>query len=272
MSERDGAGTYLYPNADPVALERLRGLEALEDRATIDILKSIHVQPEWTCLELGAGAGSIAYWLAEAVNDPMNVHATDIDIGLLDARRCSVRRLDVRKDQLPCEYDFVHFRHLLIHIPKTEHRLVLGRLLFATKPGGLLLAEESDLHTWKVLSASSDAQARAFSNGIRAMHDIYARRGLDTAVGQGLSHLLADAGFAVTNKTTRTWRVQGATAEAQFHVRSMRQLAKSSRKLYPALADRVLAVALCCEDPSFEYQSRSTIAIVAIRPAERPLP
>jgi SAM-dependent methyltransferase len=264
-------GAYLYSNADPVALARLRGLEAIEDSATIELLMGLNIQPGWKCLELGAGAGSIAYWLAETLGKPENVHATDMDIGLLDAGRCSVQRHDVRKDPLPaCSYDLVHFRHLLIHIPRAEHRSVLGRLLSATRPAGVLLAEESDLHTWKATTASSDEQEWAFNDGIKALHDIYERRGLDTAAGQSLVHLLADVGFCGISSTSRTWRVQGGTTEANFHVQSMRQLAQSSHDLFPQLAARVLSVARCCEDPSFEYQSRSTIAVIAHRPIDTP--
>jgi signal transduction histidine kinase len=38
------------------------------------------VQPGWGCLEVGAGRGSMAVWLAEQVGESGEVVATDIDV------------------------------------------------------------------------------------------------------------------------------------------------------------------------------------------------
>ncbi|MEV3870693.1 hypothetical protein [Streptomyces sp. NPDC049906] len=45
-------------------LERLRRLEDSWDPETISLLSDCEIRPNWRSLELGAGAGSIAYWLA----------------------------------------------------------------------------------------------------------------------------------------------------------------------------------------------------------------
>jgi 2-polyprenyl-3-methyl-5-hydroxy-6-metoxy-1,4-benzoquinol methylase len=41
------------------------------------------VQPGWRCLEIGAGRGSMAVWLAERVGESGQVVATDIDVTYL---------------------------------------------------------------------------------------------------------------------------------------------------------------------------------------------
>ena len=41
------------------------------------------VQPGWRCLEVGAGRGSMAVWLAEQVGESGEVVATDIDVTYL---------------------------------------------------------------------------------------------------------------------------------------------------------------------------------------------
>ena len=48
------------------------------------------VQPGWRCLEIGAGRGSMAVWLAEQVGPSGEVVATDIDVTYL-------RRLEAPK-------------------------------------------------------------------------------------------------------------------------------------------------------------------------------
>src|SRR5437762_3803295 len=93
-------GAYLFPNDHAVAVARLQRLEAIEDPGTIAVLEKAGVAPGWTCLELGAGAGSIAYWLAERVGKGGRVVAADLDPRLLDRSRCEVWRHDLRTDGL----------------------------------------------------------------------------------------------------------------------------------------------------------------------------
>jgi ubiquinone/menaquinone biosynthesis C-methylase UbiE len=50
------------------------------------------VQPGWRCLEVGAGRGSMAVWLAEQVGPTGHVVATDVDTRYLE--RLDVPNLD----------------------------------------------------------------------------------------------------------------------------------------------------------------------------------
>ena len=62
----------------PTERERLRLLEQDSDPQTIETLQGLPVDASWRCLDLGAGAGSIAYWLANRCRDG-HVVAADID-------------------------------------------------------------------------------------------------------------------------------------------------------------------------------------------------
>jgi len=69
---------------DRHAEERRRRMELLErvqDPATIEHLRRIGVAPGWRCLELGAGGGSIAAWLARRVGlgGPVSPHLAAFD-------------------------------------------------------------------------------------------------------------------------------------------------------------------------------------------------
>lgn len=57
--------------------QRLHLLEQMLDPDTIRTLERRGIQPSWRCLELGAGAGSIACWLASRCPDGQVV-ATDL--------------------------------------------------------------------------------------------------------------------------------------------------------------------------------------------------
>ncbi len=61
--------------------ERLAVLERIFD--PLSPQRRSLVQPGWRCLEVGAGRGSMAVWLAERVGDTGHVVATDIDVSYL---------------------------------------------------------------------------------------------------------------------------------------------------------------------------------------------
>ena len=56
------------------------------------------VQPGWRCLEVGAGRGSMAVWLAEQVGESGEVVATDIDLTYL--KQLNVPNLEVRQHNI----------------------------------------------------------------------------------------------------------------------------------------------------------------------------
>jgi SAM-dependent methyltransferase len=120
-------------------------LEASHDPGSFRRAAALGVGPGSRCLDAGAGAGSFARWLADRTGD---VLAVDIDVRLVEeiaAPGLEVRRHDLAHDELPRgEFDFVHTRLVLIHVP--ERDAVLRRLADALRPGGVLLVEEDDIY------------------------------------------------------------------------------------------------------------------------------
>ena len=70
---------YIFDNAASQASQRFGSLEALYDPRTLTMLEATGVGPGWQCLEVGAGGGSVAAWLAERVGASGHVLVTDID-------------------------------------------------------------------------------------------------------------------------------------------------------------------------------------------------
>jgi SAM-dependent methyltransferase len=125
--------------------ERLHHLAALLDPKTFSVLDRIGVQPGWTCLEVGAGAGTVSRGLAERVGTAGCVWSVDIDLRFHDEMppNVDVRELDLRRDELPhSRFDLVHARAVLQHVPEREQ--VLDRLLAALSPGGWIVLEDGD--------------------------------------------------------------------------------------------------------------------------------
>jgi SAM-dependent methyltransferase len=122
-------------------LERLAMLEEIFDPFSIRNLTRLGVGPGWRCLEVGAGAGSIAYWLGD-VAGPGNVVATDLSIDYLrplTERGTKVLRHDVTVDDAPGEFDLIHCRLVLDHLPERDE--AIKRMASWLAPNGWLLVE-----------------------------------------------------------------------------------------------------------------------------------
>ncbi len=129
---------------DELTRTRLREREI--DPFTKRQLSAIGVSEGWRCLEVGAGGGSIARWLAEQVGPGGRVVAVDIDTRFLQDIRLpnvEVRQQDITKEAFDLgAYDLVHCRVLLVHM--ADPVSMLRRFVGATRPGGWILAEEFD--------------------------------------------------------------------------------------------------------------------------------
>ena len=59
--------SYVFDQAWVKERDRLRALEQLFDTSTTRRLADLGVGEGWHCLEIGAGAGGVARWLADRV-------------------------------------------------------------------------------------------------------------------------------------------------------------------------------------------------------------
>ncbi len=187
---------YAFENAIPAQRERLRTLEALLDTGTISQLD--FVQAGWHCLEVGAGGGSIATWLAERVGGDGRVLAIDLDItqiGGLASSNLEVRVHDVMVDELPAgQFDVIHMRLLLAWLAQPQE--ALRRLVAALKPGGWLVAEEMDFGAVAPDPHMDDAACGLFAR-VASSHNaaLAARSGFDAYYGRRVAGDFADAGL-----------------------------------------------------------------------------
>ncbi|MCT2585552.1 class I SAM-dependent methyltransferase [Actinophytocola gossypii] len=136
---------YVFDNDSTHSDEQHRCLAAAYDPPTTAALAATGVGPGWRCLEVGAGGGSVAHWLADRVAPTGAVLATDLNPRHVRAAPgLTVARHDVTRDPLPeAEFDLIHARLVLLHLP--DRLAVLDRLVRALKPGGWLQLDEFDI-------------------------------------------------------------------------------------------------------------------------------
>jgi SAM-dependent methyltransferase len=200
----DAEPMYLNAHADEEREQRrLRNLEAWHDRATIRHLGAIGLGESWRCLEVGAGGGSIARWLAAQVGATGSVVAVDIDPRYLTdlPDTVEVRRHDLLRDELePAAFDLVHCRTLLMHLPDVG--TALARMADAVAPGGWLVVEEGDFGLFELTGSPAAAHAT------RTWHEMWSGEAA-TAVADayfgrrvpGLVHALGWEGFDADSAT-----------------------------------------------------------------------
>jgi SAM-dependent methyltransferase len=189
---RDTYSTGVLSHDVPTEHQRLRLMEKMADPGTIRLLESLRVGPSWRCLELAAGAGSIARWLAGQCPQG-HVVAADIDTRFLDsswAPNLEVCQFDVLRDGFDRgSFDLIHARALMLHLPDREE--ILARVATWLAPGGVILIEDTDLFP------SQSSPHPAWRRTAQGLHDLLVLQGTDnTWPRRRLPAVLAEIGLS----------------------------------------------------------------------------
>jgi SAM-dependent methyltransferase len=197
---------------------RLELQERSLDPITFDHLERIGVQPGWRCLEIGAGAGSVVSWLADRVGPSGRVVAVDLDtkpVDHLNGPVIEVREQDLMTADLGDDFDLVHCRLVLVHLPAKEE--ALRRLYDAVRPGGWLVCEESDSlyalvenpPTWPAVDPGTSFPGPALTR-------VWNETGFDPFWGRNLLRNFCELGLETIGGEVRCPLLDGASSELQL--------------------------------------------------------
>nr|WP_129355775.1 methyltransferase domain-containing protein [Sorangium cellulosum] len=248
-------------------LERLRRIEEIADPGSRLLLKASGMGPGWSCLEVGAGAGSIAAWMAERVGPEGEVVAVDLDVGFLAASHLPGVQIvegDIRQLNLhAARFDVVHARYVLVH--NAEHEALLDAMLAALKPGGRLVLEEPDFTAAK---GASGAEREAFDRVNQAIVAMFEAGGKDPGLGLRLPAIVTSRGLAIERVENDAPLCQGGHPQAEV----MRLSALQLRDPYLATG-RISEVDLAgyarfAADPASWGIYYGTVGVVARKPAK----
>jgi ubiquinone/menaquinone biosynthesis C-methylase UbiE len=222
----DPTKPYPFDNRHEHALDQHRGLSAQLDGFTTARISQLLDLRGKRCLEVGAGAGSIALWLAEQVGPEGSVLATDLYPQHIPGHdRLTVLRHDlVNEPAPPGEFDLIHARLVLNHLP--ERREILHRLVGALAPGGIILDEDWDAtRTDIVVSAPTQESAelyRLYQETIGPK--ILATAGTDRGWARKVHALFLDEGLVNvdTHVNARNWT--GGSDSAKLNISGLYQL------------------------------------------------
>lgn len=242
----DAYSTGIVSKDLPTERERLRLLERDSDPQTMEILQGLPVDASWRCLDLGTGAGSIAYWLADRCHDG-HVVAADIDVRFLDGVQpgnLEVRQFDVSRDGFPDDsFDLIHARSLLCHVPARD--TVLARIMEWLAPGGWLVVGEPYMFA---PDTSPYPQVRRF---YRAVDDRWRTQGSDMRWARRLPGLMAQAGLQRLSVIPRSNCMGLGGVHDAFALASIRQIGAvmvAGENITQSELDEMIAL---FDDPTF---------------------
>lgn len=220
---------YRLPHDLAGERQRLELMSALLDPVERAHIDRIGVKSGWRCLELGAGNGSIARFLAGIVAPSGCVVASDIDVRYmadLHVPCLEVRRLDVMQDAIDEKaYDFVVARALLHHLP--GRKAALQRMIEAVKPGGAFLSIEPDMLP---CTAAAPGWMQAFWQGWLKWAE---KSGIDYFVGRKMPAWLDSLGMESVAGEGCTMHFNGGSDWARYWTSTMRELEPSLTKQGP---------------------------------------
>jgi SAM-dependent methyltransferase len=192
--------------------ERLQLLEGQADPLSTAAIDAAGIGPGARGLEIGAGTGSIARWMAQRVGDPALVCATDLDtryLAALAADGITVLEHDLLADDFPPgSFDVIHARAVLEHIPARED--ALDRLAEWLAPDGALVLV--DCAAFPIESSTHEAYRAA----MQAWVDVIRITGTDYAWTRTFPEPLQRHGYRDVGTAAHATVVQGGTPAARF--------------------------------------------------------
>lgn len=213
---------YALDNGRAGAAGMLGCLSAILDQSTVELLAPL-VPLRGRCLELGAGNGSVARWLGDAVGRHGRVVTTDLKLDhmradVLSHPRVELLQHDVRTDPLPTgPFDMVHARLLFAHLPGRD--TLLPTLCDVLAPGGVLVIEEwGGTGPGQVLASPWPETADLYHRYQQALIAMFAAAGNDPTWSTRVHAVMDTAGLVDVRTTVRARSWTGGTAGCQLPI------------------------------------------------------
>jgi SAM-dependent methyltransferase len=271
MTSADTAATtgrYLFDNDTTEAAKQVTLLADILDGHTVDVLGNIDIAADGRCLELGAGAGTIAAWMADELVPSGQVTVIDLNPRHITERdRTTVIGADVTAHDFGTgRYDLIHARLLFMHLPHREQ--VLHTVAAALRPGGVLVVSDWDTrHLDEMFVRGSAEVAAAFLAFLQALVGLGERGGMDSGWARRIPAVMGDAGLVgVTAQVfNRLWA--GGSAGMLLHDCNSRQ--KQPELLAAGMSlEQLDRLRTAMSDPQVWAYHWPMITAVGVRPGQ----
>ncbi|MEV0798409.1 methyltransferase domain-containing protein [Kribbella sp. NPDC050281] len=215
---------YIFDTGSELGHHHLDHLGKLLDTPTTWRLERLGLRSDMRCLELGAGSGSIANWLAARTRE---VVAVDIDTAQLYdvAPGVQVIRHDLR-DGLPVDgpFDLIHARLTMLHLPQREE--LFGRLVEALAPGGRLVFGDITDRPLEAIAVPEPADRDLWDKVLHLSHEVVSpARGISWTWARETADRMTTAGLVDIEIMEYSQTTTGGTDGCLLH-RNLNQQAE----------------------------------------------
>ena len=222
---------YTFDNSTRDARDQVRLLAEILDPHTVAVLDELALPVGARCADLGAGAGTVATWLAEHTGPDGQVVVIDLQPQHVPAHpRITICQHDVSTTELePDSFDLIHARLLLMHLGEREQ--ILHRLVSALKPGAPLVISEWATDHLEDMWIDGPEQVRTlFQVFLNLFIHIAEGNGMDSTWARRVPAVMAQAGLTGIRSDTYNRAWTGGQPGMLLH-------ASNSRQLHQALVD-----------------------------------
>lgn len=250
-------GERIFNHAIVTEDERLTALTEELDADSFRRLEALPIRANWRCLELGAGTGTAARWLADRCPDS-SVVATDLDLKLVHAQQGGHPNLTwlhhdlTRQEFPPGSFDLIHARYVFCHLPSRQRELT--RVIQWLAPGGWLVLEEPALFP---IESSPDHCYRMASLGVFTV--LGQRIGSDCVWPRTLSEHLRGVGLTEVDTDVTQSVVGNNQPMSRFWRLTLKQLAPALCAI-DGITDVMVTEAMAkMSDPHFRDLGMATV-------------
>lgn len=219
-----GGVAYLFDNNATEATRQMTLLAGILDPHTRDVLVGLDMEGCSAALDLGAGGGTIAHFLAEGCGIE---HVVALDVNPQHIRphdRIEIRQQNaVDADLGDREFGLIHSRLFYMHQPRREE--LLARAVAALLPGGHLVISDWDCtHPDDMLLTADPALADAFTAFQTALVRGGQSIGMDPGWARRLPAAMLAAGLTDVHTVVHNQFWTGGQPGMLLHASNSRQL------------------------------------------------
>jgi SAM-dependent methyltransferase len=258
MTKLEQYGQRIFSHAGDNEHLRLPAIADALDINTFGLIDALQPQSDWRCLELGAGAGTVARWMSARCPNG-SVIATELKPThrlLADAAASKVKVLehDLTVDDFPeGSFDLVHARWLFCHLRQRD--LNLTRVSRWLAPGGWLLIEDAAIFP---VDSSPSPTFRKMTMAMNSL--VESRIGTDLDWARRFPEPLRALGLGSIGVAGFLPVVGGNHPLTAFWRHSLEQLAPDLQASGVVSADEVRATLNLLDDPAFVDFGMASIA------------
>jgi 2-polyprenyl-3-methyl-5-hydroxy-6-metoxy-1,4-benzoquinol methylase len=245
--EQGAYGVEIFNHGTAEEEERLTLIEEEQDPYTCSCIEALGPQLNWQCLEVGAGRGSMAAWLAERCPEGQVV-ALDLDTKLLDTQ--GHHNIEVRQQDILTAvftegtFDLIHARAVLTHLKDPE--AMCQKMAGWLRPGGWLFI--CDPASFPVDSSPHPLMRKIGQAAAQMMQQAI---GTDPNWSRSYPAPLMRAGLVNVDSECRLRMMQGGTREATMFDLMLSQIGGPIVASGLVTAHEMETVRQLLHDPSF---------------------